>query len=617
MFLKYILQSDRRRKIVRSALCGFLCICVILVLVFGTTGFGNHLAGSGDEAAGVTIEQEQREPSAKELINATISLVNDLKGILNDIKGGNLESAKLKTDEVVQNIHIIQASLNKAINLLGKAFPGIKAQLLNIQNILSLGELGVGRLLEPTINQLQTYPLSGLRVDGGISTEILGHYIDFAESVMPDVEKFVELANNTDLSLIDRDGKLTVCLDAANRLLEIYREDQTVLATIKAMVGAEEDRLYLLAVQNSSEIRASGGFPGSIGTIRIENGVLKLGDFQSVYNVLASSISGKIPISSVEHHLFGQLAGISTPRDAVNCPDFERVAYIWSVGYESRQQEHIDGVISMTPCIVQRFLAAIDEEIVLSDGLVLNGESATKVLQYDLYYKYFGKTDVPNATTISDELFAEAAKQTMQKLMSNLSVTDMLDYFTVAKESFSDRTLMIWMSNEGEQNLLRQFAWNGGLNTNPEIPQAGVYFNCTIASKMGWFLVMDTQMGERTANDDGSYTYPITVTFTNAISEEELEASGSYIHGDNGGVLAGSAYFFAPAGGTVNDFTMSDGGKVVEEMYHDLEVGFVSTMVLPLQKTVTVTYNVTTAPGAETTLVFSKTPTVQDYHEIN
>ena len=105
------------------------------------------------------------------------------------------------------------------------------------------------------------------------------------------------------------------------------------------------------------------------------------------------------------------------------------------------------------------------------------------------------------------------------------------------------------------------------------------------------------------------------LTSTNAISEEELKAGGSYILGSKGGVLTGSAYFFAPAGGTVSDFTMSDGGKVVEEKYHDLEVGFVAGMVLSPQKTVTVTYNVTTAPGAETPMVFSQTPTVQDYHD--
>lgn len=618
MYENDILKRIRRRKIVQGVLCCFLCICVVLAIVSWVVHSRDGFVDSVDETVGETVvdnaDQKQKQPNTRELINATVSLVDDLKAILNDVKSGNLESAKLKTDAVVRNIHTIQTSLDRTIHLLGNAFPGMKAQLVNIQNILSLGEIGVGELLEPAINQLQAYPLSGMRVADGISTEFLGHYIDFAESVMPDIEKCVELANTIDLGIIDRDGKIAAYLDAVNRLLEIYKEDTTVLATIKAMIGAEEDRLYLLAAQNSSEIRAAGGFPGSVGTIRVEDGVLKLGDFASVYNVLSSSIDGKTAISGVERYLFGQLSGIAAPRDAVNCPDFERVAYIWSLGYESRQHESIDGVITMTPCIVQRLLAAIDEQVVLSDGLVLNGENATKVLQYDLYYKYFGRTRIPGAEQISDALFAEAANKTMQKLMGNLSVTNILNYVSVAKQSFSDRTLMMWMKSEDEQNLLRRFGWNGGLNTDPQVPQAGVYFNCTIASKMGWFLAIDTQMGECTVNDDGSSTYPVTVTFKNSITKEEIQESGSYILGGSGGMLAGSVYFFAPAGGSVSDFNMSNGGNVIEQMYHDLELGFVPKLTILPQNTVTVKYNVTTAPGVENTLTFSQTPTVQAYH---
>ena len=617
MYENGTVKRIRRRRIVLSVICCFLCISAISVFAFRAARSRDSFADNVAETTAETAGQEQNAPSAKELINATISLAEDLKAILNDMKGGNLESAKQKTDAVVRNIHTIQASLDRTINLLGNAFPGIKEQLLNIRNIVSLGEVGASKLLEPAINQLQTYPLSGMRVEDGISTKFLGHYIDFAESVMPDIEKCVELANTIDLGIIDRDGKIAACLDTANKLMEIYREDKTVLATVKAMIGAEEDRLYLLAAQNSSEIRAAGGFPGSVGTIRIENGVLKLGGFESVYKVLSSSVKGKTEISTAERYLFGQLSGISAPRDAVNCPDFERVAYIWSLGYESKWQEPIDGAITMTPCVVQRLLAAIDEEVVLSDGFVLNGENATKVLQHDLYYKYFGSTRLPNAETVSDSLFAEAANQTMQKLMGNLSVTDVLNYLSVAEQSFSDRTLMVWMKNEAEQNLIRCFGWNGGLNTDPQTPQAGIYFNCMLSSKMGWFLVMDSQLGECTVNDDGSRTYPVTVTFTNSISEEEIHGGSSYILGGNGGVIVGSAYFFAPAGGTVSGFTMSNNGRVIEEMYHELALGFVPQMSIYPQQSVTVTYYVTTAPGVEEPLTFSQTPTVQAYHKTN
>lgn len=612
---KYVRKRPKSAKKTWLIFSGCIALCAILFLFSGIPRALDVLHDDTDETAAAVLGQEQPKAGLSDFVHATTSLIDDLKGLLGDIKGGNLENAKIKIEPIIQNVHTMQASLDSSIHAFGNHFPAVTSQLLNVRSVLNLAEMGLANLLEPAIDQLQAYPLSGLRLDGGISTEFLGHYIDFAESIMPDVEACIALANTIDFSIIDRDGKITQILDLANQLLDIYESDKTVFATIKAMIGAEEDRLYLLAAQNSAEIRASGGFPGSMGSIRISNGVLSLGGFQSVYNLLAPSSFGKADITPVERKLFSQLSGISAPRDAVLCPDFERVAYIWSVGYEIAQNRPIDGVISMTPCIVQRLLAANDEEIVLFDGLVLNKDNATKVLQHDIYFKYFGRTYVADGHQTADALFADAAAKTMQTLMDNLSIQDLLKYISVAQESFSDRTLMVWMKDENAQHLIRQLGWNGGLNTDPENPQTGVYFNCTVASKMGWYLVMDTQIGTRVKNDDGSYTYPVTVSFTNNISRDEiLAANSAYILGDNHGAIVGSAFFFAPAGGTIDNFTISNGNRISKETYHDLSLGYLHLLSIYPQKTITVTYEVTTAPGVETPLTISKTPTVQNYH---
>ena len=305
---------------------------------------------------------------------------------------------------------------------------------------------------------------------------------------------------------------------------------------------------------------------------------------------------------------------MKAPRDADYCPDFERVAYIWALGYEDKQKEAVDGVISLTPCIVQRLLAVMGSQIELFDGTVLNGENATKVLQYDLYYKYFGTKKIKDNAQIADEIFADAAKKLMRMLTDDLELSYLQGLLSVVRQSFADRTMMLWMNDEKQQDLIRQLGWHGGLNADPENPQAGVYYSCTIPSKMGWFLVMDTQIGERTGNEDGSYTYPVTVTFSNAITTEEIWAASDYITGGKDGDIIGSAYFFAPAGGTASDFSVSNGKTVKMEEYHDLQLGYMLKFRIKPNKQVTVTYLVTTAPGVEKLLSFSKTPTVQEYH---
>lgn len=59
--------------------------------------------------------------------------------------------------------------------------------------------------------------------------------------------------------------------------------------------------------------------------------------------------------------------------------------------------------------------------VTLSDGTELTSENATKVLQYDLYYKYLNANAAATAGDYVDDLFAETAKATMSKLVSDLT----------------------------------------------------------------------------------------------------------------------------------------------------------------------------------------------------
>lgn len=197
-----------------------------------------------------------------------------------------------------------------------------------------------------------------------------------------------------------------------------YDNLKEFLPLFKTFIGDGSDRTYLLAAQNSSEIRASGGFPGSIGTIRIRDGVLTIGDFSSVYKVLASYTPSAANITAEEKELFG--SWMNGPRDACFDPDFERVAYIWALAYEQKNSEHVNGVVSLTPAIIQGMLEYIGN-VTLSDGTELTSENATKVLQYDLYYKYLNANASATAGDYVDDLFAETAKATMSKLVSDLT----------------------------------------------------------------------------------------------------------------------------------------------------------------------------------------------------
>lgn len=586
------------------------CLILVAMLLPGCGGKKTQTPDDGTAQSPPT-QTQARELSVTELLTAVLSAREELDAAMTALESQDPVTALAALDRLQEQSQRIGQSLDVTLVALEDELPSVGKSLENIQGILGMMEEMNQNLLRP-LGELQLeYPLDVLRQGDGIWVGQLVPYLDFLEQAMPTLEQLLTQARSLDLSMLGEVEDLEEKLKAGERLLELYHQDPKMLNHLKNILGAGEDRTYLLAAQNSAEIRASGGFPGSMGVVRIQDGVLRLEDFRKVYDVLSDYTPYQAKLTIQENALFH--GGLSVPRDADYCPDFERVAYVWALGYETRQGEEIDGVISMTPAVVQRLLAALDGEVTLSDGMVLNGENAVKALQYDLYFQYFGTDYVEGRYSLADSLFSEAARKIMECLPEHMDGIGIKACLDVAKESVADRTMLFWMKDSGEQSLIEEMGCSGGLNRDPASPQAGIYYNCTIASKMGWYLELDATMGQPVENADGSSSYPITVVLTNIMTQEECQQAGWYITGGAGGAIEGSVYFFAPAGGTVQDFRATNSVSIQRDTYHDLDMGYMMPFQIGMGKSVTITYMVTTAPGAGE-LTFSTTPTLQAYH---
>lgn len=591
---------------------------VLVLAVVLTVSLTYILKGEADRESGSSgVESMAKEWILSMIRDKALSIKGELELALEDILQEDIPSARNRVNAVSAEINSLRKPLDQAVSLLKKASPSRAKKLEAAGALLDTADMALKEILIPAIDMMEAYPLSGLKVGEGFSTEMIGHYLDFAEAMVPKVEEVLDAVNSVDLKFMEEElGEYLSYLELAEQAVAFFEEEPHLVPMLKAMIGAEADRLYVIAVQNPAEIRASGGFPGSVGTMRITDGVLIMEEFRSVTYMLSAATPKGIQITQEERVLFHHLSGIQTPRDADLCPDFERVGHIWALAYEEMHKENVDGVISVTPHIVQRLLKVMDEEIELFDGTVMNGENALEVLLHDIYFKYFSTDYTSGRYKTTDDLFAEAAKITMEKLTGNISAAQLLQYLPVAKQSVADRTLMVWMKDEQEQAFIKRIGWSGGLNQDPQKPEAGIYYNCVLSSKMGWYVLMDAQMGERVKNEDGSYTYPVTVTLANNATKEELKTAIKYITGGAGGYISSAAYFFAPAGGTVSDFEASNGQKIKIKTYNGYTLGFMDQFRLKPDTPITIKYNVTTAPGAEELLTFSKTPTAQDYYEV-
>ena len=523
------------------------------------------------------------------------TLKADLKNVMAGLKAQDPVATETACDQLDVAIEDINKTFDKKIWKTAYKIPKFKGYIDSVKELLDLVQEASSDIARPTVAVLNDYPLSGLKVDDGFSITTINAYLSLLEDIEPKIDHIVTAMNQ-----VVQIASMTGSYDNLKEFLPLF----------KTFIGDGSDRTYLLAAQNSSEIRASGGFPGSIGTIRIRDGVLTIGDFSSVYKVLASYTPSAANITAEEKELFG--SWMNGPRDACFDPDFERVAYIWALAYEQKNSEHVNGVVSLTPAIIQGMLEYIGN-VTLSDGTELTSENATKVLQYDLYYKYLNANASATAGDYVDDLFAETAKATMSKLVSDFDVKKAGDYYKVFSDGAKNRTVMMWMEDEEEQEFVKNAGCSGGLNEDPENPETGVYFSISDPCKLGWFLDIDTEIGEPVVNDDGTRTYDVTATYSNVLSNADKVNAGNYILGSYGGTITGYIHIFAPAGGTISDIKTSNGGRMYTGTYHNLDVAYMFGNSIAPGANITITYKVTTAAGVTTPLGVNSTPTLQNY----
>lgn len=539
------------------------------------------------------------------------SLKADLGELTASINEKDFERADVATDKLDSTVDDIDELLAGKTWRTAAKMPVVGEYVGAVDSLVDIVKIATGRMIKPALTVIQDYPLDSIKVgDEGFNTYTMEAYIGLLEELNPAINDIIVYLD--DINIPDSlGGKVAQYTDKMAMITDAYAVAEDYLPLLKAFLGGGSDRTYLLAAQNSTEIRAGGGFPGSVGTITIVDGVLTIGDFNSVYDVLPYGTPASVGPSELEDTLFGNW--MHYPRDASFNPDFERVAQIWAKAYGNKSNTNVDGVISLTPTIIQRLLSYMGE-VQLSDGTVLNGENATQMLQHDLYYKYFNNASYTDDTNdVVDSLFAETAKTTMSRLVDDFDLNKIAGYLSVFNAGAEDRTIMMWMADETEQQYVRDVGCSGGLNDNPENPEIGVYISGSDPCKLGWYVNVNTQIGEAQVNEDGTRTYDVTVTVENTIDNNTIKTAGTYILGSYEGAWRGYIHLFAPAGGTISDVKADSNGGFKKSKYENLEVAYNLNVMIYPQKSMNITYKVTTAEGVTTVPKVSMTPTLQGY----
>jgi len=220
---------------------------------------------------------------------------------------------------------------------------------------------------------------------------------------------------------------------------------------LPAFLGADGPKTYFLALQNNSDLRATGGAVLAFAFVTIDRGKL--------------SLTGGGPIADEEPR-FGYQgvplpAGVSWylhnvplqhPRIAnLNwTPDFPTDAQAWASLLENGAGRPVDGAIALDPIGIAGLLG--NRKIkVESYPDAITGENAVEVIENDQY-----RLDGPQRQAFPSELI-DAAWPVLKNL--HPLVKGLQQFGTALKE----KHIQMWSSNAEQEALLAKLGWDGGI----------------------------------------------------------------------------------------------------------------------------------------------------------
>ena len=318
-------------------------------------------------------------------------------------------------------------------------------------------------------------------------------------------------------SAIEKLATLRHMTEYAQRLLTLYPE----------IGGFRKKQTYLVLLQNSMELRPTGGFIGSLLVVSFTDGKLVDLEVQDVYTAdgqLKGHVDPPLPIQT----LLGQEHWYL--RDSNWDPDFSKSGPQAAWFYEKEMNLKVDGVIAISLPLVTRLLE-VTGPLELPD---FNERiSASNFFVKSLLYT---QTDFFPGSTQKKDFLGSLTNALLLRLTTDKSISPGKLFAAIAN-SIEGRDVQFYFNNTNVQGIVSQWGWSGGVgfpecsHILQDIPciQDGVGLvqaNLGV-NKVNYFVQQEAN-SQVVINSAGDIRQETSVTLTNTSTSQGHDGGGEY-----------------------------------------------------------------------------------------
>jgi len=324
-------------------------------------------------------------------------------------------------------------------------------------------------------------------------------------------------------------------LQTAERLLLLY----------PYVAGYKEPLRLLFLFQNSTELRPTGGFVGSLMEVSIEDGVVSSMDVQDVYAAdgqLRGHVDPPGPIRDILQQEHWYL------RDSNWNPNFEESAKQAMWFYEKETGKTVQGVIAVNSSLMIQILNFL--------GPIQIPDTKDTITADNFYEKSlaYTQTDFFPGSTQKKDFLGSLVKTVMTSVVGNKTVSG-IQAFSIVDSALKNRNIQMYFTNPEAQQLTKQFAWAGN------IPSKTYCINTSVPCIFDYNAIIEANLGVNKANyyikrED---TRDITIDSSGKITENRTRTLTNTANGQTGsGAYKNYMRMYVPSSAHITNFTIDN-----------------------------------------------------------
>ncbi|PWB38946.1 MAG: hypothetical protein C3F02_00880 [Parcubacteria group bacterium] len=293
--------------------------------------------------------------------------------------------------------------------------------------------------------------------EGASPTEYLAVIDDNIIKTLPYLEEANKDLSGNSLSAVPDELKpqLRALQQQLPEIITNLKTLDRIFSVLSSFLGQDREKRYLLLFQNNNELRATGGFIGSIALVDVFRGEM---------------VKMEIPQGGTYDLSAGQKQYIKAPKalsvinphfniwDANWWPDFPTSAKKINDFYVQIGESSLDGVIAINADVLKQLLTIIGPIYLDKYQLTVTADNLYQVIQQEVEVNYDKQANQPKA------IIADLAPLILERLYGDRDRQPAL--LTNFFKMLFEKNILLYSNDANEESRLKNLAWAGEMVSN-------------------------------------------------------------------------------------------------------------------------------------------------------